>query len=292
MGVADAVPGVSGGTIALIVGIYERLVDAIAGITEHGPALLADLAHGRRDGRIGAAKHGLRRMDVPFLVLLGLGVLTGVGALATVIDLALETYRAETFAVFFGIILASPLVLKDEVTLESRPVVAGVLGAAIAFVVSGLPAREADYALPALFLVGAVAICAMVLPGISGSLVLVIVGAYDTMTGAVSGVIHGIFDGPNLAALIDPVTTLVVFAAGALLGILTFARVVSWAIDTHRAVTMTFLVGVMLGALRAPYIEVSQNVGQLTPTVVGGLVVAAAIGAILVIGLDRVSGGI
>ena len=296
MGAADAIPGVSGGTIALITGIYERLIDAIAGLTERGPDLLAALAGDDNPGRVTAAIGTLRAMDVPFLVALGLGVLTGVATLANVIDFALGAYRASTFAFFFGVILASPVVLRNEVELrEPRPLAAGVLGALVAFTIAGLPYREAEYALPVLFLVGAVVICATVLPGISGSLLLLIIGAYDTMTGAVSdltGAVIGVAGGGPFGAVVEPLTVLVVFGAGALVGLLTFARVVSWALDAARVATMTFLVGIMFGALRTPVREIVASVQAYTPPVVASLVVAGAFGVLVVLALEYATGGI
>jgi len=296
MGAADAIPGVSGGTIALITGIYERLIDAIAGLSERGPDLLAEIVASDNPGRIATTAGTLRAMDIPFLVALGLGVLTGVATLANVIDFALEAYRALTFAFFFGVILASPVVLRAEVALrEPRPLVAGVVGFVLSFAVAGLPQRDAQYALPVLFLVGAVVICATVLPGISGSLLLLIIGAYDTMTGAVSdltGAVFGVAGGGTADAVVEPLTVLVVFGAGALVGLLTFARVVSWALDAARVATMTFLVGIMLGALRTPVREIVASVQAYTPPVVASLVVAGAFGVLAVLALEYATGGI
>lgn len=295
MGAADAIPGVSGGTIALIVGIYERLVDAIAGISTRGPALLETVVRAEEGSRFGEVPNGLREMDVPFLVVLGLGVLTGVVAVANAVDFALETYRAATFAFFFGVILASPVVLREEVSLgEPRPLAAGLLGVVVAFWISGLPAHQADVALPLLFPIGAVAISAMVLPGISGSLVLLILGAYHTMTGAVSdltGAVLGAEAGTAGPDVLGPLAVLVVFSGGALVGILTVARIVSWAIDNYRTVTMTFLVGIMFGALRSPADEVFASVDAFTPDVIAGLLLAGIVGVVAVVGLEYVGGG-
>lgn len=295
MGAADAVPGVSGGTIALIVGIYERLVDAIAGISTEGPDLLASVAGPGGGGRFEGVSTALRELDVPFLVVLGLGVLTGVVAVANVVDFALGTYRASTFAFFFGVIVASPVVLRDEVSLrEPRPLAAGLVGVVVAFWISGLPAHRTDVALPALFLIGAVAIAAMVLPGISGSLVLLILGAYHTMTGAVSdltGAVLGTGAGGTEPDVLGPLTVLVVFSAGALVGILTVARIVSWAIDTYRTPTMTLLVGVMFGALRSPADQILASVDVFTPGTTAALLVAGLVGVVAVVGLEYVGGG-
>jgi putative membrane protein len=296
MGAADAIPGVSGGTIALITGIYDRLIEAIAGLTEHGPDLVSDLREGGNPDRFATASATLRTMDLPFLVVLGLGVLTGVGTLANLIDLALEAYRALTFAFFFGVILVSPVVLRGEVELRRpRPLAAGVAGFLLAFAVAGLPYRQAEYSLPALFLIGAIGISAMVLPGISGSLVLLIIGAYEGLTGAVSDLTRalvGMADGGGVGPAVEPLTVLAVFAAGAFVGVLTFARVVSRALEVDRVATMTFLVGVMFGALRTPVREIAGSVRAFTAPVVLSLVAAGVVGAFVVLVLEYVTGGI
>ena len=297
MGAADAVPGVSGGTIALITGIYDRLVGAIAALdVEDGLALLRDLvrvydADARTDAwsRAGA-------MDLPFLVVLAVGVVSAALTAANVIEWAVGAHAGPTYAFFFGLIVASVVVLRDELSLSSlRGWVIAAAGFALAFVVSGSFQGSLGDGLVVLFVSGAIAICAMVLPGISGSLVLLIIGAYDALVGAVSDITHvvlGAADGGSLAAAVAPLSTLVVFAAGALVGILTFARVVSWAIDAYRVTTMTFLVGVMLGALRTPVREITGSVAQFTPTVLLGLVVAGVAGVLVVLGLEYVTGGI
>lgn len=292
MGAADAIPGVSGGTIALIVGIYERLVDAIAGLPAGVPTLLDGVSGRHDEPRTAAGVRTLRGLDVPFLAVLGLGVITGVVAVANVVDVALTDYRAATYALFFGVILASPLVLRSEISLrEARPLAAGLLGVVLAFLVSGLPTRQASVTLPLLFVVGAVAIAAMVLPGISGSLMLVVLGAYDTMTGAVSDLTAAVL-GADGSGVVEPLSVLVVFAAGAVVGLLSVARAVSWAIDTHRTPTMTFLVGVMFGALRSPAREILGAVEAFTPGVIASLLVAGGVGALLVVGLEYTTGGI
>ena len=296
MGIADAVPGVSGGTIALITGIYGRLVDAIAAVSERAPDLVDDLRGESDAGRVAAVRRTVVAADVPFLLVLGLGVLTGVLLLANAVDVALQARRGMTFAFFFGVILASPAVLRNEVALRRpKPLVAGVVGALLSFWVSGLPQHEAEYALPVLFLVGAVVICATVLPGISGSLLLLVIGAYDTMISAVSDVtaaVLGLTRGGQAGAVVEPLATLVVFAAGALVGLLSFARVVSLALDAYRVTTMTFLVGVMIGALRSPAREVLASVDGFTAGVVVGLLAAGAVGVLAVLGLEYVTGGV
>ena len=288
MGAADAVPGVSGGTIALITGIYERLVGAIASLDpEEALALLPLLprlgdASARRE--LGDA---LSEMEVPFLLVLGVGVLSAVVTVANAVDVAYHEYPGLTFAFFFGLIAASVVVLLGEVSADTPGrIAAGVVGFAFAFVLSGLShGNVLPGGLAVMFVAGAVAICAMVLPGVSGSLILLTLGKYETMTGAVSEATDALFAGA-LGDAVDPVSTLVVFSGGALVGILTFARVVEWALDHYRAATLTFLVALMAGALRAPAIEIADATAAWTAATVAPLLAAGVVGAGAVLALD------
>ncbi|WP_232688590.1 DUF368 domain-containing protein [Halobacterium zhouii] len=288
MGAADAVPGVSGGTIALITGIYERLVGAIAALDPAEAVMLLELLPHltSADGRAEFAST-LREMDVPFLVMLAVGVLTAVLTVANLVEIARHEYTAITFAFFLGLIAASVVVLLSEVSLDTTGrVTAGIVGFAVAFALSGAGQGSLlSASLPLVFVAGAIAICAMVLPGVSGSLLLLTFGLYATMTNAVSEATDAVLAG-NLGAASAPVTTLVVFSLGALLGVLTFARVVEWAFDHYRAATLTFLVALMAGALRAPAIKITEATGAWTLETGVPVLVAALVGAGLVLVLD------
>jgi len=288
MGAADAVPGVSGGTIALITGIYERLVGAIAALDpEAAVALLPLLPRlGSRNARE-ELRGSLTDMEVPFLLVLGVGVLSAVVTVANAVDVAYHQYPGLTFSFFFGLIAASVVVLLGEVSVETPGrVAAGVAGFTLAFVVSGLSQGNVlPGGLAVLFVTGAVAICAMVLPGVSGSLILLTFGKYETMTGAVSDATDALFAGA-LGDAVDPLSILVVFSVGALVGILTFARAVEWALDHYRAATLTFLVALMVGALRAPAIEIADATAAWTAAAVAPLVAAGLVGAGAVLLLD------
>jgi putative membrane protein len=288
MGAADAVPGVSGGTIALITGIYERLVGAIAALDpEEALALLPLVPRlGSRDARE-EFWSALAEMEVPFLLVLGVGLISAVVTVANAVDVAYHQYPGLTFAFFFGLIAASVVVLVGEVSVDTPGrIAAGVAGFALAFVLSGQ--AQADVlpsGLAVLFVVGAVAICAMVLPGVSGSLILLTVGKYETMTGAVSDATDALLAG-DVGGAVEPVTTLVVFALGAFVGVLSFARAVQWALDAYRAATLTFLVALMAGALRAPAVRIADATSAWTVGSVAPLAVAGAIGAGAVLVLD------
>ncbi|GGM66044.1 putative membrane protein [Halarchaeum rubridurum] len=292
MGAADAVPGVSGGTIALITGIYARLIDAIAGLDPRAClALLGPLARTPVDADARATvRDELVRMDVPFLCVLGVGVLSAVVTVANVVQYFLTTRPVATYAFFFGLVLASVVVLAGDVSLGTpRHVTVAVAGFALAFVASGTAGGQLPANPVTTFFVGALAICAMVLPGISGSLILLTLRQYDRMTGAVHGATAAALAG-DAGALVAHATTLVVFMAGALVGLLSFARVVAWAFEHYRAATLTFLVALMTGALRAPLRLAFADVSAIDVGVVGRFVVLALCGALVILALERASG--
>ncbi|MFC7098332.1 DUF368 domain-containing protein [Halobaculum marinum] len=292
MGAADAVPGVSGGTIALITGIYDRL---IAAFTSASPALvrrvLADLVRDRGDLRT-----VFREVDGAFLLALGAGIATAILTVTRALDTALETMPVLTYGFFFGLIAASAVVLRDEVSLDTLGrAAAGVTGVVVAFVASGSASAALGESLAATFLAGAVAVSAMILPGISGSLLLVILGQYERMTGALSAFVDALLalvTGGSVATVVDTAGPVVAFLAGGVVGLLTVAHAIRAALEARRAATLAFLVGLIVGALRAPVARVTEEVGAWTGGVLAEFAVAAVVGALLVAGVERAAGGI
>jgi len=288
MGAADAVPGVSGGTIALITGIYERLVGAIAAFE---PRVLADLPRAYEADARARVVGMLREMDVAFLAVLGAGVLTAIIGVTGVVASLEESSPAVLFAFFFGLIAASAVVLWGEVRLDTRGErLAAVTGLVVAFLLAGESAGAAvPHAPPVLFVAGGIAICAMILPGVSGSLLLILLGQYVYMTNALHGFIGAVVDvgrGGALDAAVGPAISVVSFVAGAAVGILTFARVVKWALATHRQVTLTFLVALMVGALRLPVAEVLTAGGAWPVARLAAALLAGLAGAVAVLLVD------
>jgi putative membrane protein len=289
MGAADAVPGVSGGTIALIVGVYERLIGAITAldprVLEYVPRLHT------REGRAEFSR-ALVAMDVPFLVALGGGVLTSLLLISGAMHVAVVEFPVPTFAFFFGLIAASAIILRDEVFVDTPARVgAGVAGFAIAFAVSGVAESAIPSTLPVLFVAGAIAITAMILPGISGSFLLLLLGQYNFMTGVAKELpVHARQAlGGTTAPLVDTLTVVGTFGVGAVIGLFTIAHVVKYALEHYHEATLTFLVALMLGALRVPVRKVGENVVTWSPTVVATVLVAAVVGGGLVLGLDYVT---
>ena len=287
MGAADAVPGVSGGTIALITGIYERLITAITEVDPLVVTLLPGLASGAGRRRFRAR---LVEMDVPFLLVLGTGIVTAIVTVARLVEAAEAAVPALLFAFFFGLIAASAIVLRDEVDLSTLGRIgAAVSGFALAFVLAGETTGALPHTLPVLALAGAVAICAMILPGISGAFILLLLGQYlflsETLSAFVDALV-GLLSGGSLAAVIAPGTVVVVFGVGAVVGLFSISHAVRFALDRYREATLTFLVALMVGALRFPVREVLSHVSVWTPgrmLAVGGV---ALVGAAVVLVVD------
>jgi len=291
MGAADAVPGVSGGTIALITGIYDRFVAALTAIDpERIRTVLGDLLRGDLRG----VHETLVRMDAYFLVALGLGVVSAVLVVSRVVDVALESVPGPTFAFFFGLIAASAVVLADEVHLDAPGrIIAAVAGFSAAFLVSGATASAIGSGPLVLFVTGAIAISAMVLPGISGSLLLLLLGQYEYLVGTLHDFVDaltGLADGGSVAPVVDHGTVVAIFVAGALVGLFTVAHVIRFALERRREATLAFLVSLIVGALRAPGERILDATGTWDAAAVGVVGAAAVAGAAVVFVFDRYAG--
>lgn len=240
IGLAEVVPGVSGGTIALVTGLYDTLILGAGHLVSALRLLVADLARGRGTGRSAAE---LRRARWQVLVPVGAGMVTALVIGARVLEPVLEEHPEGARAVFFGLICASLVVPVRLIRADAgrwpsaREWWPAVTAAATAFVLTGLPpAQAAD---PPLLLVGlaaAVAVCALVLPGVSGSFLLLTVGLYETTLAAVNG--------RDLAYL-------GVFVAGAALGLGSFVKMLQWLLEHRHRATLLVMTGLMAGSLRA-----------------------------------------
>lgn len=296
MGAADAVPGVSGGTIALLTGIYQRLIGAITAIDPHR---LRRIVSGVRSAQRADAVAALREIDLGFLLALGAGVGTAVVTILRLLTVLLSSAPVATYGFFFGLIAASALVLYGEVSLSTRGrKAAAVTGVLLAFSLSGYAATATEPTLPLVFVAGAVAISAMVLPGVSGSLLLIMLGQYEYLsrtltafTDALGAIVTG-----QRAVLVEPGVPISVFLSGGVVGLVTVAHAIRWALDTYREATTVFLISLIVGALRAP-IEQTQlalggSVQWWTPAVGGLFVGFAIVGAVIVVAIDQLAGGV
>ena len=247
MGAADIVPGVSGGTVAFITGIYDQLLDSLRAVD------LAFLAKLSRLDITGAWQH----INGRFLLALLLGIATSIFSLAQLVSWVLEHHPVPLWAFFFGLILASAAVLLREVDNWSAPKVLCLLSAgAVAVCIALSPVMSLEMGLAGVFLAGFLAVCAMILPGISGSFILVLLGMYSTTLMALKSL---------------DLVFILVFVVGAGCGLLCFSRVLHWLLRRFHQGTMAVLTGFLFGSLMVvwPWKRVLEWVegshGQLKP---------------------------
>jgi len=225
MGAADVVPGVSGGTIAFISGIYDRLLASIAACT---PDKLLWLARGRFNDT-------WKAIDGSFLFTLLAGILCSIATLARVISYLLAEHGLLVWSFFFGLILISVYLVGREIERWSPwTILAAIAGCGFAYLITVASPMTLSVTPLTLFFGGSIAICAMILPGISGSFILLLLGLY-------SGVLHAVktFD----------LVLLGCFMLGCVIGILSFSRLLSWLLGHARNITLAFLTGLLIGSL-------------------------------------------
>jgi putative membrane protein len=226
MGAADVVPGVSGGTMAFILGIYRELIASIKSINmDFGRLLLS-----------GKIKDAMGVVSWQFLVAVATGVFAAIFTIAKFLSYMLSAYPVWVWSFFFGLVLSSAVTICLEINRWTLKVImAIVFGTALAFYIVGQVPVSTPETPWFLFISGAVAICAMILPGISGAFILVLLGKYQYVLDAVN----------NLDFF-----TLAVVTSGAVVGLMSFARILSWLFKKYQNMTIALLVGLMLGSLR------------------------------------------
>ncbi|WP_018256621.1 DUF368 domain-containing protein [Halomicrobium katesii] len=292
MGSADATPGISGGTVALIMGIYERLIAAITAITpERARRFLRALTPVEGGVSLRRAVAVLEEVDVWFLLALVGGVGTAVVIVARIVHVASEETPVLLYGALFGLIGASAVVLLRALSIETAThAVAAASGFVLAFVLSGPASPLGTDGLLVVFLGGAVSVSAMILPGISGSLLLVVLGQYERLSGALTTFVDGllaVLTGRPAAGLVDAGTVVVTFILGGLVGLFSISRVIRRALDRNRGATLAFLVALVVGALRAPITELStREAVTWTAETIGVFAAIAAVGAVVVLVLD------
>ena len=289
MGAADVVPGVSGGTIAFITGIYDTLLESIRRVN---PSLIGIW---RKDGFKAAFDH----INGTFLILLLSGILTSIFTLARLITWMLHTHPIPLWSFFFGLIIVSVNHMFKQIEYWRISRFISVLsGACFAYGITVLHPLNLEPTSLNILIAGSIAICAMILPGISGSFILLLLGMY----------------GPILAAAKSlDIFTLSLFASGCVIGLLSFSHILSWVLRHYRDIALTFLTGLMIGTLskiwpwketltwrtnssgeQVPLLE--QNLSpfsfeQVTgqPALLGYAVVAMLLGISLVWGLEKLA---
>ena len=224
MGAADVVPGVSGGTIAFITGIYDELLDSINAVVPNLKLLFK-----------GRVKSFFEAINGPFLISLFIGIGTAIFTLAKLFTFLLEHYPVQVWSFFFGLVVGSVLYVGSKVgKLNLLTIVALLVGTFLSYWLTIIPPSANVDSTWFLFISGAIAIMAMILPGISGSFILLLLGAYSTVLSAVKDL---------------DIMKLGVFLLGCTLGILSFSKVLKWTLNNYRKPTLALLTGFLVGSL-------------------------------------------
>ncbi len=229
MGTADIVPGVSGGTIAFITGIYEALLTAIASINSRLVLQVLRLN----------LKQALAGLHLRFLVTLVCGIALAVISTSHLMHYLLTEHAVQTWSVFFGLITASILVVAHSINKRFTTFPALILGAILAYGITGLIPLYTPEEPWFIFFSGMIAICAMILPGLSGSFILLILGKYAFITAALRNPVNP-----------DNLETILIFITGCLVGILGFSRILRYGLARWHDYTLALLTGIMLGSMR------------------------------------------
>ena len=226
MGAADVVPGVSGGTIAFISGIYEELLNSISSFN------FSLINVFKNEG----IKSVWIKVNGDFLVSLFVGILISVLSLAKLIESMLENHPIVIWSFFFGLVLASIIYIGKQITKWTKgSFLCLILGAILAFYITTLnPMVSANSSPWFLFIAGMIAICAMILPGISGSFILVLLGAYKPVLNALNT---------------KDFVSIIIFLVGAVIGLLSFSRILKWLFSTYKNYTLATLTGFIIGSL-------------------------------------------
>lgn len=236
MGGADVIPGVSGGTVAFITGIYDELINSIKSIDFDAIKLVFRF-------KIAEA---WKQINGNFLITILAGILTSLLSLAKLMTHLLDKYPIPIWSFFFGLILvSSPLIFRDIKKWSLGTILSGILGAVAAYLITVISPTETPTNLLFVFFCGALAICAMILPGISGAFILLLIGKYEYMITALIN-----FDWP----------VILVFACGCFLGLVGFSKFLGWILANFRYPTLAMLSGFMLGSLNKvwPWKEITE----------------------------------
>ena len=235
MGICDLIPGISGGTIAFITGIYERLIYAVKGFS---------LKILKNIGNIKKFKKDLKKLDLVFLTLLGAGIATSILIGSRIMDFLLENYFSFTIAFFIGLIIASSKIIFDNIKKHSfTNMIFGIIGMLIGGLMIFISPASVNPSMIYIFIGGFLAISAMFLPGISGAFILFIMGLYEFIIKSVKDL---------------DLIVLNVFFVGAILGAASISRVVAFLFLKDRCKTLYFLLGFVIGALSIPLKRIIQ----------------------------------
>lgn len=267
MGLCDLIPGVSSGTVAFLYGIYDELLYAINTITSQTLRLFLKLRF----------RQAWRSIPFKFILPLMIGMVVSVFAMSDVVGYLLETQPVFTWSLFFGFVLGSVFMVKGRVkSWGKRQILILLAGFVSVFLLVGMPALQMESSPVVVFVSGIIGSIAMILPGISGSLILVLIGQYENIINSISN---------------RDFVTLAIFACGIVVGLSLFARLLGWLLRNHHNSVMVVLIGVILGSLRAvwPWQNYDFNPNSIAGYVsVLVSIVLMAVGFFVVVALEKI----
>ena len=282
MGAADVIPGVSGGTIAFIMGIYDQFVGSIASINAEAVKLLFS----------GKFKAFWKHINGNFLLALILGIGASIVCLAGLMQMLLSDYPIQTWAFFFGLIVASSIfILKGIKGWRVRDGFFILLGIVLGVTICTLSPTQTPDARWFIFLSGALAICAMILPGISGSFILLILGKYQYIMATITSCIGNVgalwgAEGADKVLFWNSAVTLAIFLVGAVVGILSFSKFLHWLLARWHKETLIVLAGFIIGSLVKVWPWSNEEALMQNDLHITGAIIFAVIGFGLVSGIE------
>ncbi len=262
MGGADIIPGVSGGTIALITGIYEELIFAIKSIDFK--FVIYFLKGFFKKEYFNMAKKNFLSIRFKFLIPIALGIALAFLLLANILGDMLEYFPAYTYAFFFGLILSSAILVYfsslNKISLSA--IIFVILGILFGLIIVGLGGINSQNSIIIIFVAGLITFCAMILPGISGAFILYILGQYTFLLNILRDMTK--LDFSNISFAIS-------YILGGIFGLLIFSRVLSFLLKKYRTATLSFIIGLMIGALRKPGEFIINEPANLLITILASL---------------------
>ena len=299
MGAADVVPGVSGGTIAFISGIYQELIDSINNVNVSALKTL------KKDG----LKAAWEQVNGSFLLALLTGIGISILTFSKIITHLLETQPILVWSFFFGLIIASiTLIWKEITSWKLVDILFLLIGITVSYYITIARPVSSPDSYWYLFLSGFIAIIAMILPGISGAFILLLMGSYETVIGTINTFREGLTTA-NSEILTQALLKLGVFAVGAIIGLKSFSKILHWMFEHHKNTTLTLLVGFMVGSLNKvwPWKEVLEtrinSHGEVVPYIDKSIlpqnfdgdpkivmaIVLAILGFVLIFGMEKMA---
>lgn len=275
MGLAEAVPGVSGSTLALAMGIYERFIDFLHQISNFGKDVLkkgfyAKNWSDRRPKILGLyLRDAAKKVDWGFGIMLFIGMLISIALFSSALDYLTENYNAELYAVFFGLVVASITVPYSEIKKLNLKIFLYIIASAVlTFLILGVKGSEPleNPSVLLLFFGGIVGVSGLLLPGVSGSFILLMLGIYEYVLGSVKEIIHLEITGEKIIGIF-------VFIIGLIFGFVFFVRLLKFLLANYKDALMAVLIGIMIGSLRviSPFsIQTETNIAILFLLIAAG----------------------